>query len=256
MKYTICGKGGSGKSTVTTMLAREFARQGKRVLVLDCDESNFGLSQQLGMELPSFFVDQLGGRGEVSKLMSNGPGELPQVFRNRWTIADIPADHVSEKDGILLMTPGKIRNPNEGCACSFNIALALFLMNLDLAVDDIVLMDMEAGIEHFGRGSDNSADGIIMVVDPSYESVKLAHKIREIASQLGKPVYFVLNKVTPENESILRKAADKPTDICAILAQDERLAQAGLLGIPLTVSQPAICQMAAYLEQRSRQTSG
>ena len=77
------------------------------------------------------------------------------------------------------MSSGKIHKANEGCACTMNSILEQFVAHLTLAEDEIALLDMEAGVEHFGRGTDNSVDGILMIVDPSFESLRLSAKIAD-----------------------------------------------------------------------------
>ena len=230
MKIMLCGKGGCGKSTVTTLLAKEYAKQGNRVLVIDCDESNYGLHQQLGLPLPKDFTDYVGGKQRIMMLSANGPMNVPPLFDRRWTFDDIPKDYISEAGNIMLMSPGKIHEANEGCACSFNIVMFQFLPNLDLTENDVVLMDMEAGIEHFGRGTGNNCDAVVMVVDPSYESLKLSEKISEICSHVGNPVYYVLNKVTESNVEYMKSKISDPSKIACVLKQNDALMQAGLCG--------------------------
>lgn len=145
MKYTICGKGGSGKSTITSLMAKELVKRRKKVLIIDCDESNYGLHQQLGMELPTTFVDYFGGKNKMLELLSGGPQNMPMLFDKPWRIDDIPSEYVTEKDGIKLMSPGKIETANEACACPFNAIMAQFVPMLKLDSDEFVLMDMEAG---------------------------------------------------------------------------------------------------------------
>lgn len=110
----------------------------------------------------------------------------------------------------MLMSPGKIESANEACACPFNAVMAQFVPMLNLADDEAVIMDMEAGIEHSGRGTDNASDVIVMVVDPSYESIKLSGKVSEIGSSIGKPVLIVLNKVTYENMDAMTEGVGAP----------------------------------------------
>ena len=230
MKLMLCGKGGCGKSTITALLAKEYAREGKRVLVIDCDESNYGLHQQLGLELPKDFTDFVGGKQRVMMLAASGPMNMPPLFEGPMTFDDIPAEYRSEKDGVLLMAPGKIHVANEGCACAFNIVVAQFLQFLQLKENDIVLMDMEAGIEHLGRGTGNSCDAVLMLVDPSYESLKLSEKIGELCAKVGHPLYYVLNKVTPKNEAAMVAKIGAPEKILCKLPLSEELADAGLAG--------------------------
>lgn len=234
MKLAICGKGGSGKSTIASLLAKEYAKQGGKVLVIDCDESNYGLHQQLGMALPKTFIEHFGGKMAVMKMLENGPMNMPQLFDHPWSLADIPSEYVTEKDNILLMSPGKIETANEACACSFNALMCQFVPCLQLASDEAVIMDMEAGIEHFGRGTDNAAEAILMVVDPSYESIKLSRKVGEIAAQLQKPVWYVLNKMTEDMEETVRKGISDPDHICAVIYDNREIRMAGLTGEALS----------------------
>lgn len=186
MKHTICGKGGSGKSTITA--------------------------------LPKTFVDYFGGKAAVMEKLAGSPQNMPMLFDQPWKLEDIPADYVSEKDGVLLMSPGKNETANEACACPFNAIMVQFVPMLQLADDEVVLMDMEAGIEHFGRGTDNATDVILMIVDPSYESIKLSKKVAEIENQLGKPIYYVLNKATDAMVDTMKAGVDDPSKICGFFS--------------------------------------
>lgn len=102
-------------------------------------------------------------------------------------MADIPEEYYSEKDGVKLMSSGKIHKANEGCACTMNSILEQFVAHLTLAEDEIALLDMEAGVEHFGRGTDNSVDGILMIVDPSLNPCSLSAKIADLARASASP---------------------------------------------------------------------
>ncbi len=247
MKIMLCGKGGSGKSTVTALLAKEYARQGKRVLVIDCDESNYGLHQQLGLELPQDLTDYVGGKQRIMMLSANGPMNVPPLFEGPMTFDDIPEDYVTRKDNLLLLSPGKIEDANEGCACAFNIVMAQFLQFLQLQDNDVVLMDMEAGIEHLGRGTGNACEAVLMVVDPSYESLKLSEKISEICAQVGHPLYYVLNKVTARNEAAMLARISDPEKILCKLPLSEDLMDAGLNGDILEESFEEIRNLIATL---------
>lgn len=250
MKLTICGKGGSGKSTVTTLLARAMAKNGCRVLVIDCDESNYGLHQMLGLPLPKSFTDYFGGKQRVLGMLSAGPDNMPMLFEHPWTLDDIPGDYVSGDGGVMLMTPGKIETANEACACPFNAVMAQFVPMLKLKDNDVVIMDMEAGIEHFGRGTDNATDCVIMVVDPSYESLKLSGKITEICEGIGKPVFYFLNKTTPANRDAVIKGIGRSDGICGELAARDDILAGGLAGEPLLGSDEAAEQAISFIKER------
>ncbi len=233
VKISFCGKGGSGKSTLTSMVAKQLASMGKRVLVIDCDESNYGLHQQLGMEPPESFIEQFGGKFAVMKMLENGPQNMPPLFDKPWSLDDIPEKYRSEKDGIMLMSPGKIQGANEACACPFVAVIAQFLNVLKLEEDDVVLLDMEAGIEHFGRGVENSVDAVVMMVDPSMESIKLSSKVVDICDSIGKRSFLVLNKVNREQEQIVRDRIPYKDHIVGAVHLDDGIMSSGLSGDPL-----------------------
>jgi len=255
MKITVCGKGGCGKSTVTTLLAKEFARMGKKVLVMDSDESNFGLHRQLGVELPRDFTEYFGGKDKAFKTMMVG-GILDSMklsafakkfFSEAFTMADIPEEYYSEKDGVKLMSSGKIHKANEGCACTMNSILEQFVDHLALGEGEIALLDMEAGVEHFGRGTDNPVDAVLMVVDPSFESLRLSAKIAELSHSIGKPVSFCLNKLTEENRQTMMDAVSKHGFVICEMPLEADLSRAGLAGEELTVRYPQIVEMTKTL---------
>lgn len=220
MRIAVCGNGGSGKSTVSALLAKQMAKT-KNVLVLDIDESNYGLHSQLGMAAPRDLMEYFGGKKgfkEKQKVpkttqfrglsaTEGAPNQQSRFFKERWSLSDLPSEFVEEKDGFRLMAVGKIHDFGEGCACPMGVLTREFLENLDLGMDDVVIVHTEAGTEHFGRGVDKDFDLILVVIDPSYESLKLSKKFEEFGSQCGCKVYFVLNKVESDiREEMLRNS--------------------------------------------------
>lgn len=248
MKIIICGKGGCGKSTIASLLAGEYTRAGKRVLVIDTDESNYGLHRQLGASLPKDFTLYFGSKkGVFAYLDKNDPTVCP--FDKRWTFDDIPREYTTENNGIRLMAIGKIHEAGEGCACPMGTLARHFLDNLDLGPDDVVIADMEAGVEHFGRGVDGAADVILMIADPSYESIQLSAKIGEMGKSIGKPVYYVLNKVTAHREALLKSSFPNPAAIITSIPYSDEILSKGLLGQALDENIPEIKEIINFLEQ-------
>lgn len=257
MKIAVCGKGGCGKSTTSALLAREFAGRGKKVLIVDSDESNFGLHKQLGVELPKDFTEYFGGKNKVLKNMLQN--ELMQkmnikafshkFFDGAWNLSDIPSEYYAEKDGVMLVSAGKISEANEGCSCPMNTVVEHFIENLELGKDEVAIMDMEAGVEHFGRGVDNSADVILMIVEPSFESLRLSKKVMDMAAEINKPVLFALNKVTDASkETMLSHVADA-SKVAAVIPSRDEVAVKGLTGEALTECYPEISALADKLEE-------
>ncbi|MBQ6372777.1 MAG: P-loop NTPase [Oscillospiraceae bacterium] len=229
MKIILCGKGGCGKSTVATLLARAYQREGKNVLVIDSDESNYGLHRQLGFELPEDFTHFFGGKKGAYRVFD----EKGKVFDNRWHLSDIPERFLSGEEGLHLMAVGKIAEAEEGCACGIGFTGKMFLDNLETGEDDIVITDTEAGVEHFGRGLDRCADVILMVVDPSYESIHLSEKIYDMGKALDKPVLFVINKADGEQAAIVRETIRDKGAVIAEIPSHTGIMMAGLKGEPL-----------------------
>lgn len=263
MRIAVCGKGGSGKSTISALLAKQMAKT-KNVLVLDIDESNYGLHSQLGMAAPRDLMEYFGGKKGFKEkqrapkttqfwgLAANeGPTGQPaqqqsRFFKNRWSFSDLPEEFVEEKGGVRLMAVGKIHDFGEGCACPMGVLTREFLENLDLGKDDVVIVDTEAGTEHFGRGVDKDFDLILVVVDPSYESLKLSKKFDEFGNQCGCRVYFVLNRVEPDiREEML--AAVNCVNVVAEIPAKREIFKASLKGEELDFELDEIKKLAEFL---------
>ena len=211
MKILICGKGGSGKSTVAALLATAMRKRGKRVLLVDADESNIGLYRMLGLDMPEPLMDRLGGKkGFREKLTASGIGlgNAPQLFPPEMKLDELPKDCVASSDGIRVMSVGKIHHFGEGCACPMGNLFRMLFSSLRLEQDDLVIVDTAAGVEHFGRSLDGQCDHILCVVDPSYESIMMAKRVGAFAKEADLPVSAVLNRVTPEVEKDLSAAID------------------------------------------------
>lgn len=229
MKIILCGKGGCGKSTVATLLARAYQKEGRQVLVIDSDESNYGLHRQLGFDLPEDFTHYFGGKKGAYRVVD----EKGQLFDKKWRFSDIPEAYMTGEDDLHLMAIGKIAEAEEGCACGIGFTGKMFLDNLEPGEGDVVITDTEAGVEHFGRGLDRCADVILMVVDPSYESIHLSEKIYDMGKALEKPVYFVLNKVNDEQAAMVREALRNSDAVIAEIPAQSEIMMAGLKGEPL-----------------------
>ncbi len=218
MKVIICGKGGSGKSTLSTLIARALKKRGYGVLMVDGDESNLGLHRLLGGDEPIVFMDSLGGKkGFREKLNSGFPqGNTDVIFGPNTKIDDIPKECVSVIDGIRLLAVGKIHEPGEGCACPIGRLSKTILSNLAIGKNEIVIIDAEAGVEHFGRGIDTACDMILSVVDPTFESFMLAKKMNDMARNSEKQIAFVMNKVDGRVEASMNKHLDQEKVIARI----------------------------------------
>jgi CO dehydrogenase maturation factor len=231
MKILICGKGGSGKSTVASLLAKNLQTEGYRVLVVDTDESNYGLSAQLGLAEPKELMDQIGGKRAVQDKMGRvlGDGHKAPVFTELWSIDDIPLEVVSKKDNLYLVQIGKVKHYGEGCACPMGVLSKDFLNHLKLGAKDVVIIDTEAGVEHLGRGITGSVDLILGIIDPSYESIMLSEKLSAMAEESKKSILFILNKVDADlADKILAKVGKEK--VIGVLPFSKSVQEKGLVG--------------------------
>jgi len=244
MKILICGKGGCGKSTVVTLLAKEIAIRKNRVLVIDNDESNIGLHNRLGMQKPEDFMNYFGGK----KILF----EKTKEMKDKWRLADLPGGYLTEKGNIQLLSMGKIYQFGEGCACPINALSAKFLEILDLGDEEFLLVDTDAGIEHFGRGVGKGIDTLLVIIDPSQESILLAAKISELGWQVNKPVYYILNRIADqETEEFLLNLIDRER-VIAIIPENKEISLSGLAGNEFNMDIKGIREIADMLESKKR----
>ena len=233
IKISVCGKGGSGKSTLVSLLANAAQIKGITTLVVDSDESNSGLFRMLGFNKPPIPLMALAGGKEGIKEKMNQASILSE---SNITLGQIPYGYINEKNGLKLISIGKIHQALEGCACPMGVLSREFLKKLRLGKDEIAIVDMEAGIEHFGRGIDNSIDAVLVVVEPSFESIALAEKIKDLACGMNKQPWAVLNKISSESLIAEVKAKLKTSGMETIgaISYDASVFLAGLKGDTLS----------------------
>jgi CO dehydrogenase maturation factor len=200
-KIAICGKGGSGKSVMTALLASAMRERGLNVLVIDADDSNTGLHRLLGfMKSPEPLIDYMGGKRKVerdieARIKSGVRENMVNLWNKDIAISDLPANYVNSSEGISLVVVGKIFMALEGCACPLGIVSRSFLCSLKLSNNEVALVDMEAGVEHFGRGVETGVDAVLIVVEPSLDSLDIAQKIAQLSDQIKiGDVWAVINK--------------------------------------------------------------
>ena len=237
-KISVCGKGGSGKSVIVTLLANGMQKRGYRVLVVDSDESNPGLYRMLGLKKrPDPLLELVGGKKNVFRTFSEESEPSKNILtQEEIRTADLPSQYIVETDGIRLVCIGKILQSLEGCACPMGALSREFLKRLRLQEDEVAIVDMEAGIEHFGRGVETSIDSVLIVVEPSFDSLELAEKINTLAAEVGMDnTWTILNKVMSEEITLkLRDALErKSIVVIGSIGYDPDIFQSCLEGRPL-----------------------
>lgn len=241
MKISVCGKGGSGKTVVTTLLAHALRGRGYRALVVDSDESNSGLHRLLGFDrAPVPLVELVGGKQEVKNAFPKDRSLQSAMGTNvlvqdRIPLGDLPPEYVVSRDGVSLVAVGKILQSLEGCACPMGVLSREFLRKLHLEADEVAIVDMEAGVEHFGRGVESSIDAVLMVVDPSFESVQLAERVNGMTAEIGiSRRWALLNKIASDDISLKLKQelSGRDVDVIGSIRYDSKIFDACLAGLP------------------------
>ena len=237
-KIAVCGKGGSGKSTIVALSANDLRDRGHQVLVVDSDESNPGLCRMLGFDKrPQPLLELVGGKKQVFQAFSEGSHVQHSILlQDKIRTKDLPSPYRAERDGIRMVCIGKILQSLEGCACPMGVLSREFLTRLSLLEDELVLVDMEAGIEHFGRGIETSTDSVIIVTEPSFDSLELAEKMNSLATEVGvERVWTILNKIgAKEIASRVREELEKRgISVVGSIGYEPEIFQSGLEGRPV-----------------------
>jgi len=209
LKIAVTGKGGVGKTTVAAMLAHFAAREDFRVLAVDADP-DANLAAALG--IPRDEREQIVPLSEHRALIEERTGarirEYGQIFKLNPRVSDIAENESARFRGISLLVLGAIERGLSGCACPESVLLRALLADLILYKKDCVIVDMEAGLEHLGRGTAQGVDLMLVVVEPSRRAVETAVSIRRMAEEIGvKRVAVFGNKSAgADDESFLEQA--------------------------------------------------
>jgi CO dehydrogenase maturation factor len=251
MKIAVSGKGGVGKTTLSSLLARYWARKGYRVLAVDADpDANLGSA--LGIDTSDIvpiakMEDLIYERTESKK------GTVGGFFKMNPKVDDLPEALGKERDGVRLLVMGTVKKGGGGCICPESVLLKALVSHLVLYEKDLVIMDMEAGIEHLGRGTAQGVDRLVIVVEPGQRSIETAAKVRQLTSDIGlHKVVAVGSKIrnSQQEEFLVNSLAGIP--LIGVLPFSEEIAAADLENRPPSLDDPviyrAISQIAEKLE--------
>lgn len=205
MKVAITGKGGVGKTTFAATLARLYAAEGRPVLAADVDpDANLGLALGLTEEEVNAIVP-------VSKMKElarerTAANQSNTFYKLNPEVSDLPDKLAREINGVKLLVMGTVDTGGSGCVCPEHVMLKAILSSLVFRKEDVVIMDMEAGLEHLGRGTASMMDQFIVVIEPGARSIQTYEKVRQLAADLGiTRVRVVANKVrNAEDEAFLK----------------------------------------------------
>jgi len=231
MKIAVSGKGGVGKTTFSSLLIRALDEQGKHVLAIDADP-DANLAAAIGLPNAEDIVPIAEMKDLIFERTEAKPGSIGGFFKLNPKVDDLP-DSLSKKLGnIKLMRLGGVKKGGSGCICPESTLLKALVAHIVLARNEVVVMDMEAGIEHLGRGTAQAVDKLIVVVEPGRRSIDTAGHIKKLASEIRlNQIAVIGNKIRgPKDEEFLKKNLSD-FHFLGFLPYDEPLIEADLNGI-------------------------
>lgn len=232
MKIAVTGKGGVGKSTIVGLLARALADDGWKVLALDADP-DANLASAIGV--PAERLASLLPISRMKDLARERTGAVESAgthFILNPKVDDIPENFCVEHKGIKLLLMGTVNHAGTGCVCPEHALVRTLLRHILTKRGECVLIDMEAGIEHFGRGTVEAVDLLVIVVEPGSRSLQTARQIEQLAAELGiKKVCHVANKLGSQvDEDFIRDHAHE-LDLLGTLPLDSQVQAADQAGV-------------------------
>jgi len=233
MKIAISGKGGVGKTMLAALLSKTFADAGYSVLAIDADP-DANLAATLGF--PE--AEKIPPISEMKELIEERtgvqPGKSTPFFKLNPKVDDIPEKYSWEHNGIKLMIMGRMKRGGSGCYCPENALLQALVTHLLLARNEVVILDMEAGIEHLGRATAKAVDKLIVVVEPWRRAVETAYRVNQLAQDISlHNVVVVGNKIRSQSEKEFLTSSLPGFEFLGFIPYDQALVDADLANRPL-----------------------
>ena len=241
MKIAISGKGGVGKTMLSALLTLEFAKNGYSILAIDADPDT-NLASALGFPNP----DEITPISEMKELVEERTGaqigRTGSFFKLNPKVDDIPEKYAQRLDGIRLMVMGRVKPGGSGCYCAENTLLQALMANLLVARNEVIILDMAAGIEHLGRATARAVDKFIIVVEPGRKSIETAMRIKQLASDIGvTSIAAVGNKIRQPADSDFLKHSLPGFEYLGFIPYDPKIIDAEIADArPLEASRPVL----------------
>ncbi len=255
MKIAISGKGGVGKTTLAGVMARTLSDQNETVLAIDADPDS-NLASAVGVPLEK--LNGITPLAEMTKFIEERTetrkGGYGSIFKLNPKVDDIPEKFSIDHEGVKLLILGSVPQGGGGCFCPENVLLKNLLSHLFIQRNETVIVDMEAGLEHLGRGSTGYVDAFIVVVEPGMRSIQTARQIRKLASDLGiKRVFVVGNKVqSKEDEGVIHENL-KDFPILGLMRYNSKILEADRKGVsPYDIDEQVKKEVSAILENMKK----
>lgn len=246
MKIAISGKGGVGKTTLAALLAQVYADSGRDVLAVDADPSPC-LAGALGF--PDELRDKLHPISEMNELIEERTGAQPGTYGGFFTlnprVDDIPDRFSVSHRGVRLLEMGSVDMGGSGCICPESAVLKTLFTHLLFRKDDVLILDMYAGVEHLGRATVDFVDAMLVVVEPTRRSLGTAAQIKKLANDIGlKRLWLVGNKVREDGEVQFLRDNTPGMPLLGYLPADLSVQEADRLGHAVYDHVPSLRQAA------------
>jgi CO dehydrogenase maturation factor len=204
MKFAVTGKGGTGKTTLAGILAHYFKNDGYQVLAVDADpDANLASAIGIPADQAASITPISRQRQLIQERTGAKPSQFGQLFKMNPVVADIPDRFIVSYSGIKLLVMGGIQKGGSGCACPENVLLRSLLSEIILHRNEVVIVDMEAGIEHLGRATSRSVNKMLIVVEPGLRSITTAQSIIQLATEIGVQSFGIIgNKIQDEGQKL------------------------------------------------------
>jgi len=240
MKLAVSGKGGVGKTTFSALLIRSLNAQGKHILAIDADP-DANLASALGIPDADKIIPIAEMKELIFERTEAKPGSMGGYFKLNPKVDDLPEALSAKLDHIKLMRLGGVQKGGSGCICPESTLLRALVTHIVLARNEIVVMDMEAGIEHLGRATASAVDKLIVVVEPGRRSMDTAGHINKLATEIGlKNIVLVGNKIRSSKDEKFLLTHLNNFKFLGFIPYDETLIEADLDGVsPFDVDSPS-----------------
>jgi CO dehydrogenase maturation factor len=240
MKLAVSGKGGVGKTMLASLLSTILHQSGYSVFAIDADP-NATLAIALGFPHPER-ITPISDMGDlIEERTGVRPGQAAPYFKLNPRVDDIPEKYWVEHNGIKLMVMGRLKKGGSGCYCPENALLEALVAHILLRRNEVVILDMEAGVEHLGRATAKAVDKMIIVVEPGKGSIETAYRIRELAKDIGlKNIAVVGNKIRSGQDSDFLVSAMSDFEFLGFVPYDQSIIEAGLGNFPLSNASPEV----------------
>ena len=250
MKIAISGKGGVGKTILASLLARAFSASGYSVIAIDADPDT-NLAATLGFPDSEKIVPISEMKELIEERTETRPGQAGPYFKLNPKVDDIPDRYSLKHEGIRLLVMGQIKRGGGGCYCPENALLAALLAHLLIARDEVVIIDMAAGIEHLSRGTARSVDELIIVIEPGRASIETALRIDKLARDIGLDnIAVVGNKIHSQQEREYIATKLKGFPLLGFIPYDPALVKADLNNRSLLDASPSVTAAVGAIYQK------